>query len=164
MGPSLRRLPVQLPLDKTTLEEIILARKMMSSPQMYDGDDPAALSLNVELGASTKHSRQRGMLATPVCPASCLSRLPPESYTREVSNRLEKRPRSRLVKRANMSGRGQVGVTRNTLWQQQQQQYLRPLTGVSPPRTAPRDTFSFVDYTTEGTLAPAVSRVAIVRR
>lgn len=166
MGPSHCRLPVQLPLHKTTLEEIILARKMIPSPEMHDDHDPAALLLNIddERGPTTDYPRRRGMLATPACPASWVSRLPPESYVRDVSNRLGKRPRSNLVRRANMSNRGRVGLKSGTPWQQQQQQqYLRPLTGVSPPPTAPRDTFSLADYTAAGTLRPAVSGGAAVR-
>lgn len=167
MGPSLHRLPVQLPVDKTTLEEVILARKMMWLPLGRD-HDPAVYFNAVGLGGrgeeqqphirSADPLQRRGMLAPPVSPASYVSRLPPESYTRDVSNRLGKRPRSSVVNRATAS-RSQFALKHGMLEQernQKQQEKLRPLTSVSPPPTAPRDMVGFADYTIESRLRPMV--------
>lgn len=147
MGPFPHRLPVHPSHDRTTLEEIMLARKIML-------DDPH------ECPAAESSTKRGGVLATPPCLASCVSRLPPEAYTKAVSSRLGKRPRSRLLRRAKPSTDNIIipnrdGFSRISRDQHYQQQ-LRPLTGVSPPSTAPQDTFSLIDYFAEGTSRPVV--------
>lgn len=140
VGPSQHRLPVHLPLDKS-LEEVILARKMIS----HDNE------------CGQKGDSQRGMLASAVSPASYLAHLPPESYTKEVSSRLGKRPRSRTIQRVTPSHRRGGGLLAPT------QQLLRPLTGVSPPSTA-QSSFSVADFYAEG-LRPTVRvKIAVVKR
>lgn len=138
--PSQHRLPAHLPLDKS-LEEVILARKMISQDN----------------ACGQRGDPQRGMLASAVSPASYLAHLPPESYTKEVSSRLGKRPRSRTVQRATPSHRHGGGSLAPT------QQLLRPLTGVSPPSTA-QSSFSVADFHAEG-LRPMVRvKMAVAKR
>lgn len=127
--PAQHRLPVDLPFDKS-LEEVILARKMTSQKNCIIRGHQGLLP-----DQGLPDSQQRGgMLASPpMSAASCLSKLPPEAYTREVSSRLGKRPRSRVLRRSTpnrIADGDHRGGGRHT------PQQLRPLTGVSPPSTA----------------------------
>lgn len=145
VGPSQHRLPVHLPLDKS-IEEVILARKMVVSQENQNDNN----SVGGQQGGP-----RRGMLASPMSSASYLAHLPPESYSREASSRLGKRPRSRTARRITPSHRhGGGGFLAPT------HQLLRPLTGVSPPSTA-QSSFSVADFYAEG-LRPVVSRVEAV--
>lgn len=132
MGPMTRpaqhRLPVDLPFDKS-LEEVILARKMTSQDNCISGHQ------GMLPGQGLLDSQQRGgMLAPPpMSTASCLSKLPPEAYTREVSSRLGKRPRSRVLRRSTPNRIADGDHRSGGRYTPQQ---LRPLTDVSPPSTA----------------------------
>lgn len=133
MRPAHHRLPAHLPFDRS-VEEVILARKMIS-PQ-HDG---SFNSNYLPTGDPSPH--QQSMLASPTSPAGCVSNLPLESYVREVSSRLGKRPRSTVVRRATPNPRRRRG------WGSTPQQ-LRPLTGVSPPSTA-QSSFGLEDIVAE---------------
>lgn len=147
MRHARHRLPVELPPDRS-LEEVILARKMMSRYHQR-GFDIQAAHVSAE-------SPERGNLAYPVSPANYLSQLPPESFVRETSSRLGKRPQSRAVRRASTSqGRHRHREGDSTPHQ------LRPLTGVSPPPTA-LPAFGFTDLHSEGS-RPTVSMSSLAR-
>ncbi|CAM9767630.1 unnamed protein product [Ectocarpus sp. 12 AP-2014] len=94
------------------------------------------------------------MLASPSSPASFLSHLPSEAYTREVSSRVGRHRRGKGLRRATpgrAAHRGSTGGEGFGL----SQQHLRPLTGVSPPSTA-QSAFRPADYAFES-LRPTTS-------
>lgn len=112
------RLAVHLPLDRT-LEEVILARKVMSTPGSTDADNPTAKRTKMP---------SRGMLASPSSPANYLSRLPPESYVRDIFNRTDKPSRSRLRRQRYQHMRDPVLEWRS-------QSHQRPVTSGATPST-----------------------------
>ncbi|CAM9197146.1 unnamed protein product, partial [Ectocarpus sp. 13 AM-2016] len=94
------------------------------------------------------------MLASPSSPASFLSHLPSEAYTREVSSKVGRHRRGKGLRRATpwrAAHRGSTGGEGFGL----SQQHLRPLTGVSPPSTA-QSAFRPADYAFES-LRPTTS-------
>lgn len=144
MGPTMRpgshRIPVHLPAERS-LEEVILARKMTPSAESQF----ATSRCERHTSSADAEVVQRGMLASPSSPASFLSQLPSEAYTREVSSRLGRRRSSKAVRRwtpdDQYGGRGGGSAL--------PPQHLRPLTGVSRPSTA-QSCFSLADYAVEG--------------
>ncbi|CBN75822.1 hypothetical protein Esi_0182_0003 [Ectocarpus siliculosus] len=101
---------------------------------------------------------QRGMLASPSSPASFLSHLPSEAYTREISSRVGRHRRGKGLRRATpgrAAHRGSTGGEGFGLFQQ----HLRPLTGVSPPSTA-QSAFRPADYGFESLRPTAPSAAA----
>lgn len=154
MGPTMRpashRIAAHLPAERS-LEEVILARKMTASAELQFANS----RYERYTSAGGEPGPQRGMLASPSSPASFLSHLPPEAYTREVSSRMGTHRRGKGLRRAtpgrapHRGGTGGEGFGLS-------QQHLRPLTGVSPPSTA-QSAFRPADYAFER-LRPTVRR------
>ena len=135
------RLAVDLPFDKT-LEEVILARKLTSQKNCVMSDQ------------GLPDPQRGGMLvSSPMSAASCLSKLPPEAYTREVSSRLGKRPRSRVLRRSTPNRIVDGDHRRGGCYTPQQ---LRPLTGVSPPSTAQSSFRPVAYFSGEDNMRPVV--------
>lgn len=141
MRPGSHRIPVHLPAERS-LEEVILARKMTPSAESQF----ATSRYERYTSSAGAELVQRGMLASPSSPASFLSQLPSEAYTREISSRLGRRRGSKAVRRSTPDGYYGGGGVGSILLSPQ---YLRPLTGVSRPSTA-QSSFSLADYAVEG--------------
>eukprot|EP00903_Cladosiphon_okamuranus_P007081 g6881.t1 len=142
MGPAAHRLPADLQTERS-LEEVILARKMTASAELQI----ATSRYERFTSAGGEPGPERGILASPSSSASFLSRLPPEAYAREASSRLGKRRRSKAMRRSTPDQRIRGGGGGSF---PMFQQHLRPLTGVSPPRTAQQSPFTLADYAVEG--------------
>ncbi|CAN0229507.1 unnamed protein product [Pylaiella littoralis] len=153
MGPTMRpgshRIPVHLPAERS-LEEVILARKMTPSAESQF----ATSRYERYTSSAGAELVQRGMLASPSSPASFLSQLPSEVYTREISSRLGRRRGTKAVRRSTPDGYYGGGGVGSILLSPQ---YLRPLTGVSRPSTA-QSSFSLADYAVEGPRPTTSSR------
>lgn len=129
MWTSHYRLPVDLPFNKK-LEEVILDRKL-AAVSKFSGISKRKFSHLEVTSERIRPRRDNNKPASVSRPSSFPAlQLPPESYVQEVSSRLGKRPRNRrgiIIRTAGHSARpGEYPLPQ-----------LRPLTGVSPPSTAP---------------------------
>lgn len=146
MWTSHYRLPAKLPFDKK-LEEVILDRKL-ATVTTFSGISKRKSSY-LEVTSERIRPQRDNPASVPRASSFPAFQLPPESYVQEVSSRLGKRPRNRkgmMVRAADHSARP-AGYS---------PPQLRPLTGASPPSTAP-SSFSVIDVDTEE-LDPDVRR------
>ncbi|CAM9356602.1 unnamed protein product [Ectocarpus fasciculatus] len=153
MGPTMRpashRIAAHLPAERS-LEEVILARKLTASAELQFANS----RYERYTSAGGEPGPQRGTLASPSSPASFLSHLPSEAYTREVSSRVGRHRRGKALRRATPEQAAHRGGTSGEGFGLSQQ-HLRPLTGVSPPSTA-QSAFRPADYAFES-LRPTTS-------
>lgn len=126
-----RRLAVELPVDKS-IEEVVLATKMVSSPWH---ESQTAINSAQEQAKGLYY----GVVARPISPASCVSHLPLESYAREVSKRIAERPRSRVRRPRTQHGKSTVTTLEHS--RDQPRSVLRPCTG-APMLSTPQASFS----------------------